>query len=83
MERRKERFFDKNAETSRKASEQKLEELDDDIGLSKKLCDGGYAKLGGSDEYKSDLHKIVINFSANKSLGVKVDVLHVHVLMLS
>ena len=39
--------------------------------LSRKLDEGGYVKLGGTEQFKADVAKIVLNFSANKYLGVK------------
>ena len=53
-------------------SVQKLEELDEIMELSRKLDEGGYAKLGGTEQFKADVAVIVLNFKANKSLGVKV-----------
>ena len=68
----KQHFYYQNEEASRKASVQKLEELDEIIELSRKFDEGDYAKLGGTQEFKADFAKVVDNFSANKSLGVKV-----------
>ena len=68
----KQHFYYQNEETSKKLSLQKLEELDEITELSRKLDEGDYAKLGGTEEFKADVSEIVVNFSANKSLGVKV-----------
>ena len=72
----KEVFVQRNEEASRKASEQKLEELDKITNLSRKLDEGIYGKIGGNEEYKKDVANIVLNFIDCKVLGVKVGIKH-------